>query len=444
MTRAFVAVLTVGLLALASISNAGVAIQRQSPDSGISEVTSRSATTPDGTPNETTEFPPGTSESGIDDATLLLETHRSVLADETYSMQANVTRIDELAGGTESSLGFDIEEFGLTGEKGVNRTRLTIADEGATYENGSSSQSYWVTDEEIALKQTSTDSFHTTRYEYIPPTGRQGALFDRAASFYVEPSFILEPYLLGFDYEYSGTVTDDNRTLYEFTSTGVNASAVETHDLTEFSDSNESINATVLIDERGVIRSFETSNVRTRGNETKTTGLRYEIPRLGNVTPTKPSWVTTELPNVEASVSADGRVVVLNHTGGMTVSTANVLLYSSSLSASTDFTGRFEPGDTLYLSVGKADTSRVLVSRNEYPEVNESLVRFESENISILPWRMVYEESERESTTLEMHIRDDASNRSLPTTTGTAEPNNSSTTSQYRITKQIERLFGKL
>jgi hypothetical protein len=441
MTRTFVVVLTVGLLAMASVTTAGVAIQRQSPDSKIPDVSSQSATTtPDETPNETATFPAGTSESGIDNATRLLETHRSVLANETYSMRTNVSRIDELADGTESSLGFDTEEFRLTGEKGVNETRVTIADEGATYENGSSSQSYWVTDEEIAVKQVNDDNFNRTMYRYVPPTGREAALLKRAVPFYVEPSSLFEPYLLAMDYEYAGTVTRDNLTLYQFTSTGVNASAVETHDLTEFSDSNESINATVLIDERGVIRSFEASNVRTRGNETKTTGLRHEISRLGNVTPTKPSWVTTELPNVEASVSADGRVVVLNHTGGMTVSTANVLLYSSSLSASIDFTGRFEPGDTLYLSVGKADTSRVLVSRNEYPEVNESLVRFESENISILPWRMVYEESERESTTLEMHIRDDASNRSLPTTTGTPEPDNSSATSQYRITKQMEKI----
>jgi hypothetical protein len=243
------------------------------------------------------------------------------------------------------------------------------------------------------------------------------------------------------DYEYAGTVTRDNLTLYQFTSNGVNESAVEAHDLTEFSDSNESITATALIDERGVIRSFETSNVRARGNETATTGLRYEIPRLGNVTPAKPAWVSAELPDVEASVSADGRVIMLNHTGGMTVSTANVLVYSSSLSASTEFTGRFEPGDTLYLSVRKVNTSRILVSQNESPEVNESLVRFESENISILPWRMVFEGGERNSTTLEMEIRDDAANRSHPPTTGTAEPNNSSTMGQYRITKQMEKII---
>lgn len=434
-TRAFVVVLTVGLLAMASISAAGIATQRQSADSEVQDVSSQSATTHDETPNETTEFPPGTSESGIDNATLLLETHRSVLANETYSMRTNVTRIDALADGAESSLGFDTEQFWLTGEKGVNKTRVTIADDGATYENGSSSQSYWVTDENIALKQTSNDSFYATRYEYIPPTGRQGAFFDRAASFYVEPSDLFEPYLLGFDYEYAGTVTRDNRTLYEFTSTGVNESAVEAHDLSDLSDSNESVNATVLIDERGVIRSFETSKVRARGNETATTGLRYEIPSFGNVTPTKPAWVSAELPDVEASVSADGRVIVLNHTGGMTVSEANVLVYSSSLSASTEFTGRFEPGETLYLSVGKANASRVLVSQNEYPEVNDSLVRFGSENISILPWRVVFEGGERNSTTLEIEIREDVANRSLPPTTGTAEPNNSSTSTQHRITK---------
>lgn len=347
-------------------------------------------------------------------------------------MRTNVSRIDELADGAQSSLGFDTEEFRLAGEKGVNRTRVTIADEGATYENGSSSQSYWVTNEGIALKQTSNDSFNLTRYEYIPPTGREAAFFDRAASFYVEPSVLLEPYLLGFDYEYAGTVTRNEQTLYRFNSTRMNATAIEAHDLSDFSSSTESVDATVLIDKRGVIRWFDASNVRPRDNETVTTGLSYEIPRLGNVTPTTPNWVTTQLPHLDASLSADGRVITINHTGGMTVSTANVLLYSSSLSASTEFIGTFETGDTVYLSVKKDDTSQILVSRNEYPEVNESLVDFGDGNISITPWRVVYEGGERNSTTLEMQIRDNASNQSLPSSTGTGESNSTSTMGQLR------------
>lgn len=439
MTRAFVVVLTVGLLVTASVATVGVTIRHQSVEPMASSVSAQSGTTtPDETPNETTEFPPGTSESGIDDATLLLETHRSVLANETHSMRAHVTRIGASADGTEPSLDFDTEEFRLAGEKGIDKTRVTIADEGATYENGSSSQSYWVTDEEIALKQTSDNGLNATRYEYLPPTGREAAFFNRAASFYVEPSVLFEPFLLGFEYEFSGTVTQDNLTLYEFTATGVNESAVEAHDLTAFSSSAESINATVRIDEQGVIRSFEATNVTSRENETATTGLQYEIPKVGNVTPTKPAWVTSELPDVEASVSAEGRVVVLNHTGGMTVSTASVLLYSSSLSASTEFTGTFEPGETLYLSVNKENTSRVLVSQNEYPEVNESFVRFGSENISITPWRMVFEGGERNYTTLEMEIHDDRSNRSLPPSTTTVEPNNSSDSNQFRMAKQMK------
>ena len=92
----------------------------------------------------------------------------------------------------------------------------------------------------------------------------------------------------------------------------------------------------------------------------------------------------------------------------------------------------------MYLTVGTDNTSRILVSRNEYPEVNDSLVRFGSENISILPWRMVFEGGERNSTTLEMEIRGDVANRSLPPTTGTTEPNNSSTSTKLRITKKIE------
>ena len=426
MARRFVVVLTVGLIAMASFTTAGVSVAQRSDISASPTEPSRSTTTtPVETPNETTVFPTGTSETGIDNATRLLETHQSRLADETYSVRTNVDQVSEATDENGTFLGFDVDRISLTTDKGLDETLFTIAETNVTLEGSNSSQSYWLTDELVARKSVDDAGLGTTRYESIPPTGREAKLVDRMVSdAFGEPSFVIRPYLLGLDYEYSGTVSRNGRTLHRFDSVGVNASAVTEHGLTELSSSVEQVDATILVDERGIIRSFDASKTHSRANETVTTGVSYEIPQVGSVTPTEPDWVTTELPHLDASLSENGTIAVINHTGGMTVSTATVLVHSRSTSASTDFTGTFEPGDTLYVYVTEDDASRVIVSQNERPEVNESFVRLGDQNVSILPWRVVAEGGERNSTTLEVQIHDDATNRSLPPSTVGA--NNSS------------------
>lgn len=411
---------------MASFTTAGVSLAQRSDGPTPPTVPSRSTTTtPVETPNETAVFPPGTSEAGIDNATRLLETHRSRLADETYSVRTNVDQVSEVTDENGTFLGFDVDRISLTTDEGPNETLFTIAETNVTFDGSNSSQSYWLTDEVTARKTVDDHGPGTTRYESIPPAGREAKLIDRMVSdAFGEPSFVLRPYLLGLDYEYSGSVTRVDRTLHRFTSTGVNSSAVAKHDLTELSSPVEQVDATILVDERGVIRSFDGSKIHSREGETVTTHVSYEIPQIGNVTPTEPDWVTTELTHLDASLTENGTVVAIHHTGGMTVSTATVFVHAPSIYASTDFTGTFEPGDTLYVFVTEDDASRVRVSQNERPEVNETFVRLGDENVSILTWRGVTEGGERNSTTLEAQVHDDATNRSLPSTTMGA--NNSS------------------
>lgn len=417
MTRRSVVVLTVGLIAVASFAAAGASISQRPAAPTSPTAPPQSATTPVETPNETTVFPPGTSASGIDDGTRLLEAHRSHLADETYSMRTNVDRVSEVTDANGTFRGFDVGRITLTSDRGTDETLFTIDYGNAAHEGENSSQSYWLTDEMNATKRVDGDGLGTTMYAYLP-AGRESALLDGAISNgFAEPSFVLRPYLLGVEYEHSGTVTRNDRTLHRFTSTGVNASAVAEHDLDEFPSSVERVDVTILVDERGVIRSFKASQTRSRGNETVTTGVRYEIPRIGNVTPSRPDWVAAELPHVDASLSGNGTVITIRHTGGMPVSTANVLVSSPSVYASTDFTGTFEPGDTLHLYVREDDTSRVIVRRDGRPEVNESFVQLGDGNVSITSWRIVTEGGERNSTTLEMEVRDDAPNSTLPPST---------------------------
>lgn len=421
MTRGLVVVLTVGLLALAGGAPAGVSMPQQS-NVRTAPSDLPLTTTPAETPNGTTVLPPGTSESGIDNATRLLETHQNRLANETYSVRLNVDDVSEVTDENESFLRFDVDRISETAEKGSNETLVTFVYENATAEGSNSSQTYWMTDEALAFKDVDDE---TTMYSYEPSTGRFARLIDNAiAKGWAEPSFAVRPYLLGIDYEHAGTVTRDGRTLHRFTSAELNASAVEEHDLSEFPSSVESVDSTVLVDEQGIIRSFNASVIRTRGNESVTSEVTYAVPELGNVTPATPTWVTTELPHLDASMSEDGTVIAVNHTGGMTVSTATLLVYSPSIHASGDFAGTFAPGDTLYFYITQDDPERVLVSQNEPPEVNESFVRLGEDNVSVTPWRIVAEDEDRNRTTIEVEIHENASNHTRSTTT--EESSNSS------------------
>lgn len=414
MTRGLAVVLAVGLVTMAAFTTAGASNLQGSVTSAPSSppATTTAAATPNGPP----DLPPGTSASGIDNATMLLEAHRSLLDDRTYSVRVKATQVSQVTDENGTFLGFDVGNITLSADRGSNATHVTIADENMTHDDGTSLQSYWVTDEVTALKTSDDNGLDRTTYFDVPRTGIYAKLADSAhIRTWSEPSFVLRPYLVGLDYEYSGTVTRDSRVLHRFTSTGPNATAMEEHGVSEFRPPVERVDATVLIDEQGVVHAFDASVTRSRENESVTTGTSYEVTNLGDVTPVAPDWVTEELPHLDASLSENGTVVTIQHTAGMTVTKAGVLVSTPTTQLNTEFVGTFESGETLYLYVLQDDADRVVLSETR-PEVNASLVRLGSGNASITPWRMVTEN--QNFTRLEVTVRDDASNRTTPSTTG--------------------------
>lgn len=414
MTRDSVVVLVVGLVVVAGIAAAGVSVpeRRAVPTSPTHQSQPTTAETPDGA-----AFPPGTSASGIDNATRLLEAHQSQLRTRTYSARLNATRATETTDENGTFVGFDVSRISVSVDKGANATRLTVADENATYDDANASVSYWVTEEAVATRNVDSGGSSTRiTYSYLPNGTDEGPLLRRASGVWGDPSFALEPYLVAVDYEYSGTVTRDGRTLYRFASTGSNASAGGDDGLNS-PNSIERVDAALLVDERGVVRSFDAGVVRSGGDETATTGAEYSVRNLGTAAPVAPDWVSTELPHVDATLSDDGTAVRIDHVGGATVSTAVLLLYSPSADANGELAEPFGPGDTLYLSLTRDDPGRIRASLNERPEASESFVRFEGENLSVVPWKIVVEGADLNRTTIEVRISDGAPNRTRPTPT---------------------------
>lgn len=84
-------------------------------------------------------------------------------------------------------------------------------------------------------------------------------------------------------------------------------------------------------------------------NESVTVGTNYTVRNVDTAAPTRPDWVTTELPHPPASMTANGMVIALSHTGGRAIQlVANLFLETPTRSAHTLFLGSLEPGDTWY------------------------------------------------------------------------------------------------
>lgn len=300
---------------------------------------------PAGAANNTTEFPPGTSETGINNVTRLAEAHRSVLNNSTYEAQMEW---DQVSGVSGQGSGVEVAPLSMTISSGQNSSLARLVSEGSVNE-------YWVTDSATAMK-TSSDSPTTqfVRYQYHnSPQFWQGAM-----------SGTVHEWLNTSTYDFTGTVTRNNRTLYEFWASGLRGNSTPIEDT----------HARILVDREGVIHQAIATRTYSRENETVTARLNYDLQRTDVAPPTQPDWVTAELPHLEGSVIGNGTVIALEHTGGATVSNATVSTFFPDGPQIDTEIEDFESGETLYLYRTETAPDRVVVSENEAPAVNESFV----------------------------------------------------------------------
>ncbi len=407
MRRVCAVIATVLLVVIAGFTATGVSTPR--PDAPATPLRpSQSANvTPGCASNGTASFPPGTSASGITNATRLLDEHRNRLNDTTYVERGDWEDASPVTDGNGTVRRFDTTGINTTVEKGAEGTLFVI-------EGENDSTSFWFEDGAVASKNSHRGegvAFYVYERAGSGPTS-DATLLDRRITGISSSG--IAPYLIGVDYECAGTVTRENRTLYRFASTGLNDTAENEWGQEPFPSRVGRIDATVLVDRQGIVRSLDATAVHAAGNRSVSVRTTYSVSRTGNVTTTTPDWVTAELPHLNASLTGNGTVLALNHSGGTAVSTAALLVRSPNRSSHAEFSGTFEPGDTLYLYLVANDTERVRASLNDRPDANETFVRLGRERPSLSVHRMVREESNRTTTEIRVTVDDAPSrNRSL-------------------------------
>ena len=209
-----------------------------------------------------TEFPPGTDASGIADTATVIETHQSLLANQSYAIQAS-QGTDE----GESSLDISIESN--PEERRAHATASGAGPLGGT--------ELYLTDDAVYIKR-GTGS--TTEYQRQDPDVPFPVQHRRQLG-----TGYLEAILSAGVYERSGHTTVGTTPVWEF-------SLVESHtNQTRFANVT-SVDGTILIDERGIIwrAALEFTADGTPGGPV-TTRIEYRVDAVGGVSVPEPSWV---------------------------------------------------------------------------------------------------------------------------------------------------------
>ena len=298
-----------------------------------------------GTAVNTTDLPPGTSETGINNVTRLTEAHQSTVEKSSYEAEMEWDQVS--AGSGRGSSWFEAVPISMTITSGVTESHTRLVSEEVEHD-------YWVTENATAVK-TSVDShgrFSMYQYHNTPQPWEEAM------------SETVHDWLNTSTYDFTGTLNRNNRTLYEFWASGLRGN------LTPIAG----VHARVLIDREGVIHKAIVTRTYRTGNETVAARLNYTLQQPGAAPPTRPEWVTAELPQLDASVNGNGTVIALEHTGGMSVPKATMkTFFPDRTQTTTDIEG-FEPGETLYLYRLQGTPHRLHVNENEAPTVNETFV----------------------------------------------------------------------
>jgi len=391
---ALLAVVACVLVTTAAASAGGVALSAVA-DSDPPETPATGAT---GVQNQS--LPPGTNESGIVNATALLDAHDSVLRNTTYTERLQTG--DRSGSQAPTPAGPSIGPVDVVVRNGSAGTNTTITAQGAHSE-------YWTTDGASAEYSMNTEGNVTSElYAY-----REGDV----PGFEAGPSAVgeiqrgtLATYVQGANYSYGGTVTRGNDTLYEFRSTTDDASNL-TADAP--SSSVQRVEATLLVDERGVVRTASAVVEHAGQNGAEATRTNYSVTDVGATTTSEPAWVTERLPRFDVRTSNDSRVVALEYTGGGATangtlpSETGVIVYTGRDDPTTRLGAALEPGDTLYLwnESGAVGLQR---SVNDPPAVTGSFAPFEGTEASYLVSRFVLTSATRGTTgadtTIEVYL----------------------------------------
>lgn len=153
-----------------------------------------------------------------------------------------------------------------------------------------------------------------------------------------------------------------------------------------FSGTVESLSGTMVVDERGFIRSLDGEMTASGTNVGRVEyGVRYAVDSVDEVTVSEPAWVSTakdRRPRVSMAVTDDERAVRLTHESGVPIeANTNLVIYDDAARRNEISYRLREPiqsGETVYLYTEQGGGFNGQLSRGSAP-TSSNAIRLDSE-----------------------------------------------------------------
>lgn len=217
-------------------------------------------------------YPDGYNESEITDPETAAEQHNQALSEyDSYTQKMNITSSNQ---GVEMNMSVQVDE---SNKQASADTKLNKEDEEVMrlemYQDGNTTYEKTETPLFGTVYNTTDESFSTFLGNETNNTDK-AELFSNA------------------NFEEGGTVTRNDETLYRYNATEVD-DPEEFINLSESSeaDSVESFNATLLVDEEGIMRSLTIDMTTTTLGETQEISAEIRITDLDSTTVEEPDWL---------------------------------------------------------------------------------------------------------------------------------------------------------
>jgi len=301
-----------------------------------------------GTPSD--GGPPGVSDEGVN-GTAIRAAHYSVLRNSEFQVEVSRT-------GGESPVIFTLQNG-----SGAIRMNLEQAD-------GDGVSQFYLSEEFIT-------NFNNTRsppksYSYGSTSKQFTAVFTYSILFRLYPGQQLD---VG-TFETDGTVTQEGEELTRLSVTGVNETAAEENDVSSGNATLTDMSGEILVRSDGLVRKMDLQ--QSFGDGT-TRELDFTLSGLGSTSADEPDWLG-EAPRLEGSLSADGTVMELAHTGGPTVPGGTNLTLASGgfggglVPTNVTLPESVDSGDSVYVyATGNTTNPTVEVSVNDEPSPSEAI-----------------------------------------------------------------------
>ena len=294
--------------------------------------------------------PPGVGDGQVN-GTAISAAHYSIL--QNTSFRANVS----VSGGS------DPIAFTLFNGSGAAHIDIDPLDAEGTSE-------FYISEEFITNFNSTATPPKT--YSYGSTSEEFGVVFTYAIIFGLYPAQQLE---IG-TFEANGTVTQNGEELTRLSATGVNETAAEEDDFFSGNRLLTDMSGEILVRSDGLVREM---SLQQSFDDGETQNLSFALSGLGSTSAAEPDWID-EAPRLEGSLSTDGTVMELEHTGGPEVPAGtNLTLASGSFGSGLAPTNVTLPeslssGDSLYVhATGNATTPTVDVSVNDEPAPSDAI-----------------------------------------------------------------------